>query len=212
MSVKKLLFLGSNCIYPKFCNQPIKESDLLSGTLEPTNEPYAVAKIAGIKLCQAYNKQYQTNFICGMPINLYGPNDNYHTQNSHVAPGLIKKFVHAVKNNEDEVEIWGTGTPLREFMYVDDCASACLFLMKNYNSSKIINIGSSEEISIKKFAHLLKKLTKFSGEIKFDTNKPDGTPRKMLDITIINKLGWQASISIEQGLIQTIDSYKKTLK
>ena len=207
--VKKLCFLGSSCIYPKFATQPIKEEYFLDGKLEPTNEPYAIAKIAGIKMCQAYNKQYQTNFISVMPTNLYGPNDNFELLNSHVLPALIHKFVEAKKNNLQNVTIWGSGEPKREFLFVDDLADAIIFLMQNYNSSDIINIGTGDDISILNLAMLIKKITEFDGEILFDKTKPDGTPRKLLDVSKINSLGWKAKNNLEDGLKFTIDWYKK---
>ena len=207
--VKKLCFLGSSCIYPKFAAQPIKEEYFLDGKLEPTNEPYAIAKIAGIKMCQAYNKQYQTNFISVMPTNLYGPNDNFELLNSHVLPALIHKFVEAKKNNLQNVTIWGSGEPKREFLFVDDLADAIIFLMQNYNSSDIINIGTGDDISILNLAMLIKKITEFDGEILFDKTKPDGTPRKLLDVSKINSLGWKAKNNLEDGLKFTIDWYKK---
>ena len=198
--VKKLLFLGSSCIYPRMCPQPMKEEHLLSGLLEPTNEPYAIAKIAGIKLCQSYNRQYGTNFIACMPTNLYGPNDNYHPQNSHVIPGMIVKMHQAKMRGDKEVMVWGTGTPFREFLYVDDLADACIFLMENYSGNEIVNIGTGVEVSIGQLAHLVKKVVGFEGELVFDTSKPDGTPRKLLDVAKLHNLGWQAKMSLEDGL------------
>ena len=208
-NVKKLLFLGSSCIYPKNCPQPIKEDYLLTNTLEPTNEPYAIAKIAGIKQCQAYNKQYGTTFISAMPTNLYGPNDNYNLQTSHVIPALIKKFVDAVKKNDKTVSIWGTGNAMREFLHVDDCANACLFLMKHYTESQVINIGTGNDIPISKLATTIKDITEYNGNIDYDSSKPDGTPRKVLDITKITALGWQPAISLRNGLTETIKEYQK---
>jgi GDP-L-fucose synthase len=198
--VKKLLFLGSSCIYPKLARQPIKESELLSGYLEPTNDAYAIAKIAGIKMCQSYNKQYGTKFISLMPTNLYGPNDNYDLGTSHVLPALIRKFHEAKKNNSEYVEIWGTGSPKREFLYVDDLAAACLFLMENYDGSEIVNVGVGQDLTIKELALHIKKIVGFDGELKFDRSKPDGTPRKLLDVTKLKKLGWEAKIDLDTGL------------
>ena len=198
--VKKLLFLGRSCIYPKLARQPIKESELLSGYLEPTNDAYAIAKIAGIKMCQSYNKQYGTKFISLMPTNLYGPNDNYDLGTSHVLPALIRKFHEAKKNNSEYVEIWGTGSPKREFLYVDDLAAACLFLMENYDGSEIVNVGVGQDLTIKELALHIKKIVGFDGELKFDRSKPDGTPRKLLDVTKLKKLGWEAKIDLDTGL------------
>lgn len=198
--VKKLLFLGSTCIYPKFAPQPLKEEYLLTGELEPTNEPYAIAKIAGIKMCQSYNRQYGTKYISVMPTNLYGPNDNFDLHTSHVLPALIRKFHEAKENNAPYVEVWGTGTPRREFLHSDDLADACVFLMKNYEDNEIINIGVGEDISIKELAEKIKEVVGYQGEIKFDTTKPDGTPRKLVDVSKINALGWKASISLDEGL------------
>lgn len=199
--VEKLLFLGSSCIYPKFANQPIKESELLTGKLEPTNEAYAIAKIAGIKLCQAYQKQYSKQFFSAMPTNLYGINDNYHPENSHVIPGLIRRFHEAKVANYSQVVVWGSGTPLREFMYSDDLASACLFLMDNYSGNDIVNIGTESEISIKDLALLISDVIGFKGEVCFDTSKPDGTPRKMMDSKKLYELGWKPSVSLRNGLV-----------
>ncbi|MBW2645438.1 MAG: GDP-L-fucose synthase [Deltaproteobacteria bacterium] len=205
--VKKLLFLGSSCIYPKLCPQPMKEEYLLDGKLEPTNEPYAVAKIAGIKMCQAYNREHGTNFISVMPTNLYGPGDNFDLRNSHVIPALIRKFHEAKKGAENKVVIWGSGTPRREFLYVDDLADACMFLMSHYNDSEIINIGSGTDITISDFALLIKDIVGFEGEMIFDTSKPDGTPRKLLDVTKIKKLGWTPKIDLKEGIKQTYEWY-----
>ena len=207
--VKKLLFLGSSCIYPKAAPQPLKEEYLLSGYLEPTNEPYAIAKIAGIKLCEAYRDQYGCNFISVMPTNLYGPNDNYELKNSHVLPALIRKFHEAKKHKAPSVEVWGTGTPLREFLHVEDLADACFFLMMNYNEKEIINIGCGEDISIKDLALLVKEITGFTGEIIFDPSKPDGTPRKLLDITKIKSLGWKPKISLQEGITKVYEVVSK---
>lgn len=205
--VKKLMFLGSSCIYPKFAPQPMKEEYLLDGKLEPTNEPYAIAKIAGIKMCEAYNAQYGSNFISVMPTNLFGPNDNFDLENSHVLPALIKKFYDAKKNNLPTVTLWGSGTPKREFLYIDDMADACLYLMENYNNIAIVNIGRGEDISIIDLANLIEKILEFDCKIIFDNSKPDGTPRKLLDVSKINSIGWKAKISLEDGIRKTIDWY-----
>ena len=204
--VKKLLFLGSSCIYPKLSKQPISEDSLLTAPLELTNEPYAIAKIAGIKMCDAYRYQYGCNFISAMPTNMYGPNDNYDLSTCHVLPALIRKFYEAKKNNFNEVIIWGDGTPKREFMHVDDCAIACLFLMQKYNDPGIINIGTGSDISIKDLALLIKNRINYKGEIKFDFSKPNGTPRKLLNVLKINNLGWKHSISLENGLQMLIEN------
>tara|TARA_B100000575_G_C23015346_1_gene584739 strand:- start:12 stop:950 length:939 start_codon:yes stop_codon:yes gene_type:complete len=204
--VKKLLFLGSSCIYPKLSKQPISEDSLLTAPLELTNEPYAIAKIAGIKMCDAYRYQYGCNFISAMPTNMYGPNDNYDLSTCHVLPALIRKFYEARKNNLNEVVIWGDGTPKREFMHVDDCAIACLFLMQKYNDPGIINIGTGSDISIKELALLIKNRINYKGEIKFDFSKPNGTPRKLLNVLKINDLGWKHSISLENGLQMLIEN------
>ena len=206
--VKKLLFLGSSCIYPRNCPQPIKEEYLLTGPLEPTNEPYAIAKIAGIKMCQSYNRQYGANFISVMPTNLYGPNDNFDLENSHVLPALIRKFHEAKINNQNEVAVWGTGTAKREFLHVDDLADTCVFLMQNYNDSEIINIGTGEDISIKDLAEIIKEITGFAGEIIWDTSKPDGTPRKLLDVSRLHNLGWKHKINLVEGLRTTYEWYR----
>jgi GDP-L-fucose synthase len=198
--VKKLLFLGSSCIYPKLAPQPLKEDYLLSGFLEPTNEPYAIAKIAGIKMCETYYDQYGCNYISAMPTNLYGPNDNYDLNNSHVLPALIRKFHTAKVENLKSVEIWGTGSPLREFLHVDDLAEACLFLMENYTDKQFVNLGSGTEISIKNLALLVKDIVGFNGELTFNTDKPDGTPRKLMDVTKLMKAGWKYSIKLEDGI------------
>lgn len=198
--VKKLLFLGSSCIYPKNAPQPMKEEYLLTGLLEPTNEPYAVAKIAGIKMCQAYNKQYGTNYISVMPTNLFGPNDNYDLETSHVLAALIRKFHEAKIGNRPYVEVWGTGKPLREFLHVDDLASACLLLMKDYEENEIINIGTGREIAISELAELVKAVIGYKGEIRFDSSKPDGTPRKLLDISKQNKLGFRPMYDLHKGI------------
>jgi GDP-L-fucose synthase len=206
--VKKLLFLGSSCIYPKLAPQPLKEDYLLSGELEYTNEPYAIAKIAGIKMCDAYRDQYGCNFISVMPTNLYGPNDNYDLNNSHVLPALIRKIVTAKKNNSETITIWGTGNPKREFLHADDLAEACYFLMKNYDEPGLINIGTGEDISILDLAQLIKKIMGFEGEIITDISKPDGTPRKLMDVSKINSLGWKAKIGLEEGIIKVIEEIK----
>lgn len=198
--VKKLLFLGSSCIYPKLAPQPLKEESLLTGELENTNEPYAIAKIAGIKLCESYRKQYQCDFISAMPTNLYGPNDNYDLNNSHVLPALIRKFHTAKKSGDKQVIVWGTGKPLREFLHVDDLAQACVFLMQKYSSDQHVNIGSGEDLTIKDLAMLVKKVVGFEGELVFDASKPDGTPRKLMDVSKINELGWKYSIGLEEGI------------
>jgi GDP-L-fucose synthase len=198
--VRKLLFLGSSCIYPKMAEQPIAEDSLLTGLLEHTNEPYAVAKIAGIKLCETYRAQYGSDFISAMPTNLYGPNDNYDLNNSHVLPALIRKFHTAKINNSPQVEIWGTGTPLREFLHVDDLAEACLFLMKNYSDEQTINVGYGSDVSIKELATLVKDIVGFRGELEFDVSKPDGTPRKLMSSKRINDLGWNANIDLKIGV------------
>ena len=205
--VEKLLFLGSSCIYPKFSKQPIKEDYFMDGKLEPTNQPYAIAKIAGIELCDSYRDQYDCNFISLMPTNLYGTNDNYHAENSHVIPGLIRRFVEAKKNNLDEVVIWGSGNPRREFLHVDDLADACIFLFEKYNSKGIVNIGTGIDLTIAKLAELIGELTGYKGKILFDKSKPDGTPRKQLDISKINNLGWTPKIKLEDGLIKTINEF-----
>lgn len=198
--VKKLLFLGSSCIYPRMADQPMKEEYLLTGLLEPTNEPYAIAKIAGIKLCEAYRDQYGCNFISAMPTNLYGQGDNYHLQNSHVIPALLRKFHEAKTSSHSHVELWGTGSPLREFMYVDDLADACFHLMQHYNEKLFVNIGTGEEVSIKQLAMLVQEVTGFNGDIHFDTSKPDGTPRKLMDSSRLHDMGWKHSISLKEGL------------
>ena len=206
--VQKLLFLGSSCIYPKMAPQPLKEEYLLTGILEPTNELYAIAKIAGIKMCDAYRSQYGCNFISVMPTNLYGPNDNYDLSNSHVLPALLRKFISAKREGADSVTIWGTGSPLREFLHADDLAEACLFLMDRYNESGLVNIGVGEDISIFDLAKLVKKIVGFEGEIQLDTSKPDGTPRKLMDVSKLNSLGWKASISLEKGIKMVYEEIK----
>jgi GDP-L-fucose synthase len=198
--VKKLMFLGSSCIYPKLAPQPLKEEYLLTGLLEPTNEPYAIAKIAGIKMCDAYRAQYGCNYISVMPTNLYGYNDNYHPQNSHVLPALIRRFHEAKVNNQPDVTIWGTGSPKREFLFADDLAEACYYLMQNYDEEGLVNIGTGEDISIKDLAMLIKGIIGFEGEIKFDTSKPDGTPRKLMDVSKLHSKGWKHTIELEDGI------------
>ena len=198
--VKKLLFLGSSCIYPKNAEQPIKEEYLLSGYLEKTNKPYAIAKIAGIELCESYKNQYGCNFISAMPTNLYGPNDNYDPINSHVIPAMLRKFILANRNNASSVEMWGSGSPLREFMHVDDVAHACLFLMKTYNELEFVNISSQEELSIKKIAELIQVITSYSGVINWDISKPDGTSRKIMDNSKLTAMGWSPKIKLNEGL------------
>ena len=203
--VKKLLFLGSSCIYPKMAPQPLKEEYLLSGYLESTNQPYAIAKIAGIEMCDSYRAQYGCNFISAMPTNLYGTNDNYHPENSHVLPALIRRIILAKKNNDPNVVIWGTGIPRREFMHVDDLADACYFLLQNYNQAGLVNIGWGEDVTIKELATLIASEVGYTGSLEFDTTKPDGTPRKLMDTTKINNLGWRPSIRLEEGIRRTIN-------
>lgn len=206
--VKKLLFLGSSCIYPKLAPQPLKEEYLLTGLLETTNEPYAIAKIAGIKMCDAYRAQYGCNFISVMPTNLYGPNDNYDLNNSHVLPALLRKFITAKNEGAISVTIWGTGSPLREFLHADDLAAACLFLMDNYNESGLVNIGVGEDISILDLAKMVRQIVGFSGEIITDITKPDGTPRKLMDVSKLTNLGWKATISLEEGIKKVYEEIK----
>jgi GDP-L-fucose synthase len=205
--VKKLLFLGSSCIYPRECPQPIKEEYLLTGELEKTNEAYAIAKIAGIKMCQSFNKQYGTKFISVMPTNLYGPNDNFDLKTSHVLPALIRKFHEAKIENKSQVEMWGTGKAKREFLHVDDLAEACVFLMDNYEDDEIINIGTGEDLSIADLAGIVKRVVGYQGEIVYDTSKPDGTPRKLLDISKIHNLGWKHKIDLERGIEEAYKWY-----
>jgi GDP-L-fucose synthase len=205
--VTKLMFLGSSCIYPKMADQPLKEEYLLNGYLESTNEPYAIAKIAGIKLCEAYRAQYGSNFISVMPTNLYGYGDNYDLQNSHVLPALLRKFHEAKENNASTVEVWGSGTPKREFLFADDLADACVYLMQNYDGSDIVNIGTGEDISIKELAETIKALTGFEGEIVWNTSQPDGTPRKLLDVTRLHSLGWKHKTTLPEGLQLTYKNY-----
>ncbi len=209
--VEKLLFLGSSCIYPKLAPQPIREEYLLTGPLEPTNEWYAVAKIAGIKLCQAYNQQYGTRFISAMPTNLYGPGDNFHPDTSHVLPALMRRFHEAAEADAPEVTVWGSGTPLREFMHVDDLADACLHLMLNYESSEIINVGVGEDVSIRELAEMVADIVGYRGRIAFDTSKPDGTPRKLLDVSRLTATGWKASIPLREGIESTYEWYRRAV-
>lgn len=209
--VKKLMFLGSSCIYPKLADQPLKEDYLLTGLLEPTNEPYAIAKIAGIKMCEAYRDQYGCNFISVMPTNLYGPNDNYDLKNSHVLPALIRKFHEAKEKNIPAVEIWGSGTPKREFLHVDDLAEACVFLMNNYDESLFLNVGTGEDLSIKELALLIKDIVGYKGELNFDTTKPDGTPRKLMDVSRLHNLGWSHKIELKDGIKSVYEQVKDSL-
>ncbi|MBP6754979.1 MAG: GDP-L-fucose synthase [Bacteroidia bacterium] len=206
--VKKMLFLGSSCIYPKLAPQPLKEEYLLTGLLEPTNEPYAIAKIAGIKMCDAFREQYGCNFISVMPTNLYGPNDNYDLNNSHVLPALLRKFITAKNKGATSVTIWGTGSPLREFLHADDLAAACLFLMVNHNEAGLVNIGVGQDISILDLAKMVKQIVGFEGDIITDTTKPDGTPRKLMDVSKLTNLGWKASISLEEGIKKVYEEIK----
>ncbi len=206
--VKKLMFMGSSCIYPKMASQPLKEEYLLTGILEPTNEPYAIAKIAGIKMCDAYRSQYGCNYISVMPTNLYGPNDNYDLNNSHVLPALIRKFHTAKMQNLPNVEIWGTGSPMREFLHVDDLADACFYLMQDYNEAGLINIGVGEDISIKDLAFLVKKIVGYEGGLKFDASKPDGTPRKLMDVNKLHSFGWTHKIHLEEGIKNVYEGVK----
>jgi GDP-L-fucose synthase len=209
--VTKLLFLGSSCIYPKMAPQPLKEEYLLSGYLEPTNQPYAVAKIAGIELCDSYRAQYGCNFISAMPTNLYGTNDNYHPENSHVLPALIRRIVLAKKNNEPSVTIWGTGTPKREFLHVDDLADACYFLLQNYSQQGLVNIGCGADVSIKELVELIVAEVGYEGQFVFDKTKPDGTPRKLMDTSKINNLGWRSKIDLKKGIIKTIQEFNNII-
>ncbi len=206
--VTKLMFLGSSCIYPKLAPQPLKEEYLLTGELEPTNEPYAIAKIAGIKMCDAYRSQYGCNFVSVMPTNLYGPNDNYDLNNSHVLPALIRKFHEAKMNGEEKVVMWGTGSPLREFLHADDLADACYFLMQHYNEPGLVNIGVGEDIAIKDLAVLISKIVGFEGNIEHDLTKPDGTPRKLMDVSKLHGLGWKAQTGLEEGIRKVYAEYK----
>lgn len=206
--VTKLLFLGSSCIYPKLAPQPLKEEYLLSGYLEPTNQPYAIAKIAGIELCDAYRAQYGCNFISAMPTNLYGPNDNYDLEKSHVLPALLRKFITAKKKQIPEVKLWGSGTPLREFLHVDDLADACLFLMNHYHEKGLVNVGMGTDISILELARLIQKIVGYQGNITLDPSRPDGTPRKLMDVSKLNQLGWKASIGLEQGISKVYEEVR----
>jgi GDP-L-fucose synthase len=208
-NVKKLLFLGSSCIYPKLAQQPIKEEYLLTGSLEPTNEAYAIAKISGVEMCKFYKKQYGCNFISAMPTNLYGINDNFNLANSHVLPALLRKFIEAKDNNLPTVSIWGSGTPMREFLFVDDLASASLFLMQNYTDGETINVGTGVDVTIKELAETIKKIVDYKGELVFDSSKPDGTPRKLLDVSKINTLGWKHTKNLEDGIRETLQWLKK---
>lgn len=207
--VEKLLFLGSSCIYPKLAPQPLKEESLLTGTLEYTNEPYAIAKIAGIKMCEAYRDQYGCNFISAMPTNLYGPNDNYDLQNSHVLPALIRKFHEAKINQSPSVEVWGTGSPLREFLHVDDLAEACYFLMQHYNDKQFVNVGCGEDLSIKSLAEMIQSIVGYQGDLIWNTDKPDGTPRKLMDVSKIKGMGWSPKINLEQGIANVYREYQQ---
>jgi GDP-L-fucose synthase len=209
--VEKLLFLGSSCIYPKMAPQPLKEEYLLTGLLEETNEPYAIAKIAGIKLCDAYRAQYGCNFISAMPTNLFGPNDNYDLNNSHVLPAMLRKFIVAKRENKPEVIIWGSGTPLREFLHVDDLADACVYLMQQHNEAGLVNIGTGTDISILDLAKLVARVTGYEGEIKNDPAKPDGTPRKLMDVSKLTGLGWTATIPLEKGIEMVYEEVKETV-
>ncbi|PWS27744.1 GDP-fucose synthetase [Pedobacter yonginense] len=206
--VKKLMFLGSSCIYPKMAPQPLKEDYLLTGTLEHTNEPYAIAKIAGIKMCDAYRDQYGCNFISVMPTNLYGYNDNYHPQNSHVLPALIRKFHEAKINNAPRVEIWGSGSPMREFLFADDLADACYYLMQNYDEPNLINIGTGHDLTIKDLTVLIKDILGYEGELVFDASKPDGTPRKLMDVTKLHNLGWRHKVELPEGIALAYEDFK----
>lgn len=206
--VKKLMFLGSSCIYPKLAPQPLKEEYLLTGTLEPTNEPYAIAKIAGIKMCEAYRDQYGCNFISVMPTNLYGPNDNYDLNNSHVLPAMIRKFHEAKRDGKPSVELWGTGSPMREFLHADDLADACVYLMQTYNEPSLVNIGTGVDITIKELAETIKAEVGFEGDIVWNTDKPDGTPRKLMDVSKLNHLGWKYSIDLQEGIHKVYSEYQ----
>ena len=209
--VTKLLFLGSSCIYPKMAPQPLKEEYILSGCLEPTNQPYAIAKIAGIEMCDSYRIQYGCNFISAMPTNLYGTNDNYHPENSHVLPALIRRIVLAKKNNAPNVTIWGTGTPRREFLHVDDLADACFFLLKNFNEQGLVNIGCGTDISIKELAEMIMSEVGYEGELSFDKTKPDGTPRKLIDTSKLNNLGWRPNVELRAGIRKTIQQFENLI-
>ena len=206
--VKKLMFLGSSCIYPKLAPQPLKEEYLLTGLLEDTNEPYAIAKIAGIKMCESYKRQYGCNFISVMPTNMYGPNDNYNLTNSHVLPALIRKFHDAKESNADFVEMWGTGTPMREFLHADDLGDACVYLMNTYDGEQFVNIGSGTDLTIKDLALMIKDIVGYKGEIRHDLSKPDGTPRKLMDVSYIHSLGWKHKIELQEGIQQVYEDFK----
>jgi len=207
--VKKLLFLGSSCIYPKFAEQPMREESLLTDALEPTNEPYAIAKISGIKMCEAFRDQYGCNFISAMPTNLYGPNDNYDLKTSHVLPALLRKFIEAKRDNSPSVTLWGSGSPKREFLHVDDLAEACVFMMKNYNEREFVNVGTGREVKILELAEAIKDVVAYSGDIIHDTTKPDGTPRKLLDVARLKNKGWEASITLEDGIRMVYEEVKE---
>lgn len=209
---KKLMFLGSSCIYPKLAPQPLREDSLLTGLLEPTNEPYAIAKIAGIKMCEAYRSQYGCNFISVMPTNLYGPNDNYDLNNSHVLPAMIRKFHEAKEEGKPFVELWGTGSPLREFLHADDLAAACYFLMQNYNEAGFLNIGVGSDVTIKHLAEMIRNVVGFEGEIKWNTDKPDGTPRKLMDVSKLHALGWKHTIDLEEGISRTYQDFLEKIE
>lgn len=209
---KKLMFLGSSCIYPKLAPQPLREDSLLTGLLEPTNEPYAIAKIAGIKMCEAYRSQYGCNFISVMPTNLYGPNDNYDLNNSHVLPAMIRKFHEAKEEGKPFVELWGTGSPLREFLHADDLAAACYFLMQNYNEAGFLNIGVGSDVTIKHLAEMIRNVVGFEGEIKWNTDKPDGTPRKLMDVSKLHALGWKHTINLEEGITRTYQDFLEKIE
>jgi GDP-L-fucose synthase len=206
--VKKLLFLGSSCIYPRLAPQPMKEEALLTGELEPTNEPYAIAKIAGVKLCQAYNRQYGTNFISVMPTNLYGPGDNFDLENSHVLPAMIRKFHDAKMSRASAVQLWGTGTPRREFLYVDDMADACVFLMERHNGSQIVNIGTGTDVTLKELAKTIRRIVGYEGEIAWDPARPDGMPRKWLDVSLLHGMGWKHSVELDEGVKRTYEAFR----
>lgn len=209
---KKLMFLGSSCIYPKLAPQPLQEDSLLTGLLEPTNEPYAIAKIAGIKMCEAYRAQYECNFISVMPTNLYGPNDNYDLNKSHVLPAMIRKFHEAKEEGKPFVELWGTGSPLREFLHADDLAAACYFLMQNYNEAGFLNIGVGSDVTIKHLAEMIQKVVGYQGEIKWNTEKPDGTPRKLMDVSKLHALGWKHTIDLEEGITKTYQDFLEKIE
>ncbi|SEJ83184.1 GDP-L-fucose synthase [Dyadobacter sp. SG02] len=209
---KKLMFLGSSCIYPKLAPQPLQEDSLLTGLLEPTNEPYAIAKIAGIKMCEAYRSQYGSNFISVMPTNLYGPNDNYDLNNSHVLPAMIRKFHEAKEDGKPFVELWGTGSPLREFLHADDLAAACYFLMQNYNEAGFLNVGVGSDVTIKHLAEMIQQVVGYQGEIKWNTDKPDGTPRKLMDVSKLHALGWKHTIDLEEGITRTYQDFLEKIE